>query len=293
MARPFERPSAVSRSARIGIDRCANACAWRKGVAGPRHDRRDRRHHRQTQRHLSAAARRDSQNRRGDRAAGAEGHRDRSSYGRQGTRRRRCGARQINRGASDRACGGGSISEHRSVFRGGRRAAGPPAEGRPLPAATPGICRPRGSRHRQCGDGPDWHAAVGPDAVPDTRQGRTVVSASCRGHRDRPEADDRARPPAVRRPADRDRLRLRAADFLLRPASHHSHRQRRKSDRWPDRQGSHSGPDRRAWRDCNRRRRLLSDAVRFIDAGGGNHFHRDYASGGGGRRRARPAGSRC
>jgi adenylate cyclase len=35
-------------------------------------------------RHLSAAARRDSQDRRGDRAAGAEGHRDRSSPGRQG-----------------------------------------------------------------------------------------------------------------------------------------------------------------------------------------------------------------
>ena len=192
---------------------------------------------------------------------------------------------------SDRAGGGGGIFEHRSAFRRGRRAAGPPAEGRPLPAAAPGICRPRGSRHRQCDDGPDRHAAVGPDAVPDTRQDRIVVSASCRICRDRQAADDRARPPAVRRPADRDRFRLCAADFLLRPAPHHSHRQRRKSDRRPDRQGGHSGPDRRPRRDRNRRRRLLSDAVRFTDAGRGNHFHRDHASGRRGRRGARPAGS--
>ena len=290
-----QRPSAVSRPARVGIVRCANAGARRQGAAGPRHDRCDRRHHRQTRRHLSAAARGDRQDRRGDRAAGAEGHRDRSPAGRQGTRRRRCGARESARGESDRAGGGGGVFRHRSAFRRERRAAGPPAEGRPLPAAAAGICRPRGSRHRQCDDGPDRHAAIGPDAVPDTRQDRTVVSASCRVRRDRQEADDRARPPAVRRPLDRDRFRLCAADFLLRPAPHHSHRQRRKSGRRPDRQGGHSGPDRRPRRDRNRRRRFLSDAVRFTDAGRGNHFHRHYASGGGRRHRARSAGShrRC
>ena len=233
MARPYQRPFAVSRPARVGVIRCANVGARRKGAAGPRHDRCDRRRHRQARRRLSAAARGDSQDRRGDRAAGAEGDRDRSSLGRQGPRRWRCGARQIARGASDRAGGGGGIFEHRSAFRGGRRATGPLAEGRPLPAAAPGIFRARGSRHRQCGDGPDRHAAVGPDAVPDARQDRIVVSASRRVRRDRPEADDRARPPAVRRPADRDRFRLCAADFLLRPAPHHSHRQRRKSDRRP------------------------------------------------------------
>ena len=68
--------------------------------------------------------------------------------------------------------------------------------GRPLPAAAPGLCRSRGSRHRQCSDGPDRHAAVGPDAVPDARQNRIVVSASRRLRRDRKAADDRARPPA-------------------------------------------------------------------------------------------------
>ena len=47
----------------------------------------------------------------------------------------------------------------------------------------------------------------------------------------------------------------------------------------PGRQGGHPGPDRRPRRDRNRRRRLLSDAVQFTDAGGGNHFHRDHASG--------------
>ena len=44
---------------------------------------------------------------------------------------------------------------------------------------------------------------------------RIAVSASRRVRRDRPEADDRARPPAVRRPADRDRFRLCLADFLI------------------------------------------------------------------------------
>ena len=72
--------------------------------------------------------------------------------GRQWTRRRRCGTGESARGASDRACGGGGIFQHRSAFR---RTTGhwPPAEGRPFPAADPLLCRPRGSRYRQCVDG--------------------------------------------------------------------------------------------------------------------------------------------
>ena len=51
--------------------------------------------------------------------------------------------------------------------------------------------------------------------------------------------------------------------------------------------GSHC----RARRNRHRRRRFLPDAVRFADAGGGNHFHRHHASGCGRRHRARSAGS--
>ena len=132
---------------------------------------------------------------------------------------------------------------------------------------------------------------VGPDAVPDPRQGRVVVSASCRLDRDRQAADDRARPPVVWRPADRDRDQLCVADFLLRPAPHHSHGQRRKPGRRQDRPGRHSGADCRPGCDRNRRRRFLPDAVQFTDAGGGNHFHRHHASGFRRRRRARSARS--
>ena len=292
MARPYQRPFAVSRPARVGIIRCANVGARRKGAAGPRHDRCDRRHHRQTRRHLSAAARGDRQDRRGDRAAGAEGDRDRSSPGRQGTRRWRCGARESARGESDRAGGGGGI--FRTPFSLPRRTTGRwPACRRP----TASCCRCRHLPTARKSASPMWRRA---------RPARRCRSRCCSGHATRSNCRFRfvSRLIAIGQKLtiepDRllfgDRPIATASDYALPisyygPRQHHSHRQRRKSDRRPDRQGSHSGPDRRPRRDRDRRRRLLSDAVRFTDAGRGNHFHRDYASGGGGRCRARPAGS--
>ena len=75
---------------------------------------------------------------------------------------------------------------------GSRRAARRLADGRSIPASAAGIRRARRSRDRQRDDGPDRHAAFGPDAVPDPRQDRTVVSASRRLRCGRQAADDRA-----------------------------------------------------------------------------------------------------
>jgi len=82
--------------------------------------------------------------------------------GRSRTRRWRCGAGEIIRGASNRAGGRRGISGHRSavVYR-QRRATRALAERRPFPASACGIRRACGSRDRQRHHGPDRHADVG------------------------------------------------------------------------------------------------------------------------------------
>ena len=248
--------------------------------------------HREARRHLSAAARGDRQDRRGDRAAGAEGHRDRSPAGRQGACGRRRGAGEIARGASDRAGGGGGLSERRAAVRAGAtdRSAGLPTADRfllPLPAFAD-------------------RAEVGIANVTTGQTGTPLSVPMLFRTRDKIELSFplRVASVAIGKPLtiepDRllfgDRSIATASDYAL-PISYYGPRRTIRTvsaasliDGQVDREAI-AGPHRRPRRDRDRRRRFLSDAVRFTDAGGGNHFHRDHASGRRRRRRARPAGS--
>ena len=145
-----QRPFAVSRPARVGIIRCANVGARRKGAAG-----------RVTIVAIDDAIvnlgggyplpRAEIASRRGDRAAGAEGHRDRSSLVDKGPAD---GDAALAKALAARPTVLAARRYFPASFSLPRRTTGhwPLAEGRPFPAADP-LCRPRGSRYRQCVDG--------------------------------------------------------------------------------------------------------------------------------------------